>query len=209
MRNKQINQITVLKYMKIIVIIFSILLIAFIAVQVYFMSSQKDIESYAYTVEKKYDKFEVRNYEPSLFSSVKLDSDAYEESSSKGFRILAGYIFGGNDKEENIAMTSPVSMSLEKDMTMMFMVPKKFNRETLPTPNQSNIEFVEMPARKLAAITFGGWANNEKIEEYKQKLIAALAAEGITHGNKFFYFGYNAPMEVFNRRNEVLIELGM
>ena len=45
------------------------------------------------------------------------------------------------------------------------------------------------------------------IEKYKQKLKSALDSEGIAHTDKFYFFGYNAPYEVFNRKNEVIVEL--
>ncbi|MFT5749014.1 MAG: hypothetical protein ACI93S_000267, partial [Ancylomarina sp.] len=80
-------------------------------------------------------------------------------------------------------------------------------KETLPQPNQSQIEFREEPAKTVAAINFGGWANDEKIEKYKQKLKTVLDAEGITYTNQFYFFGYNPPYEVFNRKNEVIVEL--
>jgi hypothetical protein len=98
-------------------------------------------------------------------------------------------------------------MSLEDTMTMMFMVPKKFNKDMLPKPNQTGIEFKQEPAKILAAITFSGWANDTKIEKYKQDLKAVLDAEGIKYTNQFYFFGYNAPYEVFNRKNEVIVEL--
>lgn len=104
-------------------------------------------------------------------------------------------------------MTSPVAMSLEDSMTMMFMVPKKYNKETLPKPNQSQIKFEEVPAKRVAAITFGGWANDEKIECYKNQLIAALREKGIKQTQRFYFLGYNPPYEVFNRKNEVIVEL--
>ena len=104
-------------------------------------------------------------------------------------------------------MTSPVAMSLEDTMTMMFMVPRKFKRETLPQPNQSQIEFRQEPAKKVAAITFGGWSNDAKIDKYKAKLKADLDAEGITYTNRFYFLGYNPPFEIFNRKNEIIVEL--
>lgn len=195
------------KFMKAVFIIVGILLVAFIVVQLYFARAQKGIETYSYTVEKEFPTFEIRLYEPTLFSSVKLGADTYKGASSKGFSILAGYIFGGNEKQEKIAMTAPVSMSLEDSITMMFMVPKSYKKDELPEPNQRQIEFVEMPAKRMAAIRFSGWANDEKIEKYKQKLIKALEKEGVNYTNKFYFFGYNAPFEVVNRRNEVVIEL--
>jgi len=193
--------------MKIFYIIVAIIFIAFIIIQVFAMRGQKNIETYPYIVNKKYETFEIRGYEATLFTSVKLSSKAYKEASSKGFSILAGYIFGGNEKNEKIAMTSPVSMSLEDSMTMMFIVPKKMTKETLPKPNQCQIEFHEEPAKTVAAITFGGWADVDKIEKYKGLLKAALDEKGIAYTNKFYFLGYNPPYEFFNRKNEVIVEL--
>ena len=104
-------------------------------------------------------------------------------------------------------MTSPVSMSLDSTMTMMFMVPKKFQKETLPKPNESKIKFIEEPAKTVAAIRFGGWANDETIAKYKKELLAALESKGIKYTDRFYFLGYNAPYELFNRKNEIIIEL--
>ena len=193
--------------MKISMIILIIILSAFTLIQLYFINAQRTIERYPYVVVKKHKQFEIRNYETTLFTSVKLSKKGYKGSASKGFSILAGYIFGNNERNEKISMTSPVSMSLEDSMTMMFMVPKKFNKDNLPKPNQSGIEFKEEPAKTMAAIRFSGWANETKIEKYKQQLISALDAEGIKYTNRFYFFGYNAPYELFNRKNEILVEL--
>jgi len=78
--------------MKIVIIIVSIVLLIAI-VQIYISKSTKQTEQHNYTVIKTYDKFEIRKYDSALFSSVKLSKKGYKESSSEGFRILAGYIF--------------------------------------------------------------------------------------------------------------------
>ena len=193
--------------MKILLIILGVILIAFIVTQLFSFYSQRNIETYPYVVNKKYDTFEIRSYEATLFTSVKLSTKGYKNSSSKGFSILAGYIFGGNERNEKIAMTSPVTMSIEDSMTMMFMVPKTLEKEMLPKPNQPLIEFKEEPAKTVAAINFNGWANDKKIEKYKQELKSALDTEGIPYTDRFYFLGYNAPYEVFNRKNEIIVEL--
>ena len=193
--------------MKIITIALVSILLIFTFIQLYFIHLQRNIETYPYVVKKKYKQFEIRSYETTLFTSVKLSTKGYKNSSSKGFSILAGYIFGNNERSEKIAMTSPVSMSLEDSTTMMFMVPKKLKKDLLPKPNQTGIEFKQEPAKTLAAIRFSGWANDTKIEKYKQHLKAALDAEGIKYTNQFYFFGYNAPFEILNRKNEILVEL--
>jgi len=193
--------------MKILLIILGVILALIVIVQVFAFSGRKNIESYSYQVVKKYKDFEIRNYEASLFTTVKLSSKGYKDTSRKGFSILAGYIFGDNDKNKKIAMTSPVAMSLEDSATMMFMVPREFDKKTLPKPNQSQINFVEEPAKKIAAISFTGWANDEKILKYQKKLKLILETENISYTNQFYFFGYNPPYEIFNRKNEVIVEL--
>jgi len=193
--------------MKTVFITIGVGVLIFITIQVLATRSQNEIETYPYEVVKNYDDFEVRKYEASLFSSVKLSSKNYKSGSNEGFRKLAGYIFGGNDKEQKIAMTSPVAMSLDDTMTMMFMIPRNLKKEDLPKPNNSQIIFEEVPAKSVAAIRFGGWANDKKIEKYKKQLIKSLKKEGLEFTNRFYYLGYNPPYETVNRRNEVIVEL--
>ena len=193
--------------MKIILSIFGIILILFVISQLFFLNSQRNIETYAFTIIDSYETIEIRQYEASLFTSVQMSSNNYRKTSSKGFSVLAGYIFGGNDKEEKIAMTSPVAMSLKDSTTMLFLVPKKYTRDNLPVPNDSRIEFKVIPEKKVAAISFGGWANDSKIASFKKKLIDVLNSKGIKYTDNFYFLGYNAPMEVFNRKNEIIVEL--
>ena len=197
---------TIMK-MKIILSIFGIILILFVITQLFFLNSQRTIETYAFTIIDSYETIEIRQYEASLFTSVQMPSNKYRKTSSKGFSVLAGYIFGGNDKEEKIAMTSPVAMSLKDSTTMLFLVPKKYTRDNLPVPNDSRIEFKDIPEKRVAAIAFGGWANDSKIAAFKSKLITALNTKGIEYTDNFYFLGYNAPMEVFNRKNEIIVEL--
>ena len=193
--------------MKIILIIAGFILMGVVVVQLFAFKSQRNIETYNYIVQKKYDSFEIRTYEKTLFTTVQLPTSDFKNSSGKGFSVLAGYIFGGNDRNEKISMTSPVAMSIEDSMTMMFMVPKKYSLDELPKPNNSLITFQEVPSKTVAAIRFSGWANDLKIEKYKRELILSLEKEGINYNDQFYFFGYNAPYELFNRRNEIIVEL--
>ena len=193
--------------MKTFLIILGVLFLLFVGSQIYFYRSSRIIEGYKYSVTKAYEGFEIRKYEASLFTSVKLDTDTYKQASSKGFSILGGYIFGKYEKKEQISMTSPVALSLEEEMTIMFLVPKKFTKETLPKPENSEIQFIEVPEKKMAAITFGGWASDKKIEKYRLQLMAMLDNKAIKYSNKFSVLGYNSPFELLSRKNEIVVEL--
>ena len=192
--------------MKVVVIISSILVLLAIA-QIYISRSTQQTEQHRYKVIKKFDKFEIRKYDPALFSSVKLNKKGYKESASEGFGILAGYIFGDNKTNEKIAMTSPVVMELGDSSKMLFMVPKNYTLKNLPTPKNEKILFEKQEEKIMAAIRFDGWADDEKIEKYKSILRAELDKEQLNYIPKFIFLGYNPPFEVLNRRNEVVVEL--
>jgi hypothetical protein len=193
--------------MRATIVTLSILTLIFILSQAFVINSTKNIEMHEYDVIKQFDQFEIRKYRPANFSSIKIDANTYKESSGKGFRTLAGYIFGGNDENKKIAMTSPVEMDLEDSVTMKFMIPVEHEIEDLPKPNDANIRFSTEPEKIVAAIRFGGWANDTKIEKYKNQLVQLLQENNIAFKNKFSFFGYNPPYEVVNRRNEIIVEL--
>ena len=58
--------------MKIVYIVLSVIAVAFIAVQIFALKSQKNIETYPYVVNEKYDQFEIRRYEVTLFKQKRL-----------------------------------------------------------------------------------------------------------------------------------------
>ena len=60
-----------------------------------------------FTVSVKQGDFEVRDYPALVAAEVSVSGDR-KDAASKGFRLLAGYIFGGNTRQQSIAMTAPV-----------------------------------------------------------------------------------------------------
>lgn len=162
---------------------------------------------YDYKVLKTFDSFEIRKYAPANFSYVTIDAKTYDASSGNGFRQLAGYIFGGNETGQSIAMTSPVEMEMDDKMTMKFMVPGEYALKDLPEPNNKNVKFKQEPERIVAAIRFSGYANDAKIDFYKKALNKLLYIHGLRHTGDYSFMGYNSPFDFFNRRNEVIVEL--
>ena len=184
-----------------------LLVVLFLVVQSFISSKMSSIEQHKYTVLKKLDGIEIRRYESALFSSVILNQSSYEQSSNNGFRILAGYIFGGNSSGEKIAMTSPVAMELGDSVKMSFMVPSSKSEQDLPTPRNQAIFFEKQASKVMAAIRFGGWASDEKIEAHKKELASVLRANNIKFKGNFCYLGYNPPYKILNRKNEIIVEV--
>lgn len=165
------------------------------------------IEEPAYTVERAWEaeQIEIRSYAPRVMAVTTMQGDE-----DNGFRVLAGYIFGGNAEEQKIAMTAPVQQSMEGEREMAFMMPAEYELEDLPTPEDQRVLFREAPAYTAAAIQFSGWAAPEKADEHWQQLRRFLIAEGIDITGEPTLNQYNPPWTLpFMRRNEIIVPVAM
>jgi hypothetical protein len=164
------------------------------------------IEEPKYELLERLGKVEIRHYQPTVQAVTELNSNA---KTSSGFRTLAGYIFGGNAREEAIAMTAPVQETLGvASPEMAFTMPGDYDLATLPEPNDPGVNLVSVPERTLAVITFSGWATAGKIEKYRDRLEATLRNHQLEAVGPAMLNQYNPPWTPpFLRRNEVVLEI--
>ncbi|CAI8367247.1 MAG: Uncharacterised protein [Halieaceae bacterium] len=161
------------------------------------------IEEPVYQVEKAWEaeQIEIRAYAPRVMAVTGMTED-----SDSGFRVLAGYIFGGNAAEQKIAMTAPVQQSMAGEKEMAFMIPAEYALEDLPEPEDQRVSFREAPAYTAAVIQFSGWASADKADENWQQLRQFLIAEGIDITGEPTLNQYNPPWTLpFMRRNEIIV----
>jgi hypothetical protein len=161
------------------------------------------IEEPVYQVEKAWEaeQIEIRAYAPRVMAVTGMAED-----SDGGFRVLAGYIFGGNADEQKIAMTAPVQQSMAGEKEMAFMMPAEYALEDLPKPEDQRVSFREAPAYTAAVIQFSGWASADKADENWQQLRRFLIAEGIDITGEPTLNQYNPPWTLpFMRRNEIIV----
>ena len=184
------------------------LAIIFIVFQSFRKFSASTIETQKYRVVKKEHGFEVRFYPKATFATIRSSGANYKQVASSGFRKLAGYIFGGNHQNKSIAMTAPVRMEMsEKGSAMSFVMPEKYDMASLPKPNDATVEIKQSEEVYAAVIAFGGYANDEKIDDYKNKLVALLQKKNIKIIGNFNFLGYNAPYQFIGRKNEISIPI--
>ena len=165
-------------------------------------------EKQAYRVVKKEAGFEIRFYPSATMATVYSKADNYKSVASSGFNKLAKFIFGGNQQKESISMTAPVIMRItDKGSSMSFVMPQKYNESTLPIPNDPQIEIKKSQPAYFAALSFSGYANDEKIAIYQEKLAAMLKEKNIIRKEGFYFLGYNAPFQFIGRTNEVIIPI--
>ena len=157
-----------------------------------------------YIILKKIDNIEIRKYRESVNASYYSKG---KEERNNYFKNLAAYIFGDNNKNVSIAMTSPVTMKLYGNKEMIFRMPNNYTLDSLPKANNPKINFMTIASCTKAAIQYSGYSN-KNIEENKIKeLKNILERENINHNNKFELLVYNSPFEILNRRNEITINI--
>lgn len=179
-----------------------ILTIAILSVYALFSFNVNKTENYK--VVRNIDSVEIRQYPSLIYASY----HSKDSGNNSQFRVLANYIFGGNQQNEQIGMTSPVNMRISSaNQEMLFLMPERYEMESLPTPNSDEIEIMSMDARTVAAVRFSGYSNSAKVERKKQELLATLAKYDIEHTNEFELLVYDSPYKVLNRRNEVIVIL--
>lgn len=149
------------------------------------------------------DDFEIRFYHTALKAKVVSNGGA-----NSNFYKLFRFISGNNTNGEKIAMTTPVYMkSEEESSTMEFVMPANYDLQTISKPLDESISIFESEAKYYACIRYGGYSNSNKFEAHSKKLIKKLSDYDITSRGDIFYVSYNSPYKLFNRRNEVMIEI--
>jgi len=160
----------------------------------------QDTETQNYELVKVIDNFEIRFYPSTLKAKV---------TSDRNFSKLFRYISGNNDNNEKIAMTSPVYMTSNGDEnTMEFVLPSKYSIDNALQPIDKDIEVYSTKPGYYAAIEFGGYSNSDKVKKNHKILLQKLTENGYKTVQKLpISLTYNSPYKVFNRKNEVLIQI--
>ena len=83
------------------------MIILLINIMLFSSINQSSLETPKYKLVKKYKKFEIRDYEKMIVAYTNIKEE-YRQSTFTGFRRIANYIFGWNNKNMEIAMTAPV-----------------------------------------------------------------------------------------------------
>lgn len=171
----------------------------------------------SFAVERRASGLEIRQYQPYVVAQTEVNGPM-EVAGNEGFRRLAGFIFGGNDTGQKIAMTAPVAMAPMPEETRLtpkgggfvvqFMMPSSFTLASLPPPKDGRVTFLEVPARRIAALAYRGNWSEARYLLHLEKLNAALAKEGLKAKGSPVWARYDPPfMPTFMRTNEILVEI--
>lgn len=181
-------------------------------------------EEPAHTVSIQEGSFEVRDY-PALIAAEVTVSGTRSDAVSSGFKLLAGYIFGGNGRQQRIAMTAPVlqenSTGVAIPMTapvtqtaqgnqwaIRFMMPAAYTLESLPVPDNPQVRLRMLPASRVAVVMFSGLAGEDSIVQKTADLDAFVVRQQLTATGPATLARYDPPWTPwFMRRNELMLPL--
>ena len=178
------------------------------------------VEEPVFQTELKDGAFEIRDYPKLVVAEVDV-AGKQRSAASAGFRLLAGYIFGGNKGKQSIAMTAPVAqrptgetlapaaaaaIQNAAEWVVRFTMPSRYTLATLPQPNDARVRLRETPPAYVAVVRFSGLAWPNDVAAKTADLSAWMTGRRLRADGPPSLAQYNPPWTLwFLRRNEVMI----
>lgn len=167
-------------------------------------NSRASTETPVYKVTKTDGAFELRKY-----PDLKLAKTGMASDMDGSFMRLFGYISGKNEREEKIAMTTPVLIDRSANAgSMSFIVPKAVEANGAPKPKADAVKVEAWKGGTLAVHRFDGSARGKNEAEAVQKLRAWCSDQKLTTEGEPVFAYYDPPWTPsFLRRSEVMIRV--
>ncbi|XP_055060024.1 heme-binding protein 2 [Misgurnus anguillicaudatus] len=157
------------------------------------------------------DQYEVRHYSATRWIST--DAEAYflGVGAAMAFRRLYHYISGDNTEGVKFEMTAPILVEVPEETkmwepaiyTLSFLLPSSY-QENPPIPTNDKLYFSNMPDMDVYVGIYGGWMLSITSRLHAHLLSKALLKVN-AHYNHTHHFavGYDSPLKLLNRHNEV------
>ena len=180
--------------------------------------------------------FEVRHYAPILIAETIVEGDM-DAASSKGFRLIADFIFGNNlssdtDKKSKIAMTAPVtvepqsskiamtapvtvepqaaesSMKTTKTWRINFVMPSQYTLATIPKPKNNAVTLREVPSKYFIVHKYSGFNTISRVQAKTDEAVEWATKRSYKIIGTPQLSRYDPPWTLpMFRRNEIMIEI--
>ncbi|KAG7372014.1 SOUL heme-binding domain containing protein [Nitzschia inconspicua] len=189
-----------------------------------FLETPEGLEEPPYTVVETCDLYEIRDYDgysvASTAVSTTSDSASMEGvANGQAFNLLAAYLFGGNEAQKQMSMTTPVTTTSSGEMRFYlapmpggFPAPAVSKSGASTTDSNVAVDIVEVPPARLAIRKFTGFVTDGEVARQKDTLLQALEMDGVEldvpHGAvvPHVVFQYNPPYTLpIVRRNEIAV----
>ena len=207
-----------------------------LTLSVFWMGNAMAIEEPTFKVLVSDGSFEIRQYAPMLIAETLVEGDM-DEASSKGFRLIADFIFGNNQVSDSqikskIAMTAPVTaepqsskismtapvtleptsaamtMQTAKQWRISFVMPSQYTLENIPKPNNNAVRLKDIPGKYFAAQTYSGFNTLARVQRKTDETLAWAGQRSLKVIGTPQISRYDPPWTLpMFRRNEILVEI--
>lgn len=187
-----------------------------------------------YVKELKLGRLELRRYAPQIRATTWVDASTWSEALSEGFQRLADYLFGGNEYEEHLAMTTPVLLSMPASGSqrrggesfqapgvatlsqlngpgrrqMAFVMPRELKLDELPHPKDRRVLLAGARAQRVATLSFRGAYGGDLPAHKRNELLFLVKCAGLKPISEVWFAAYDGPSTLpVLRHNEVLVEV--
>jgi len=180
--------------------------------------------------------FEVRHYAPVLIAETIVEGDM-DAASSKGFRLIADFIFGNNlssdtDKKSKIAMTAPVTvepqsskiamtapvtvepqaaesnMKTAKTWRINFVMPSQYTLANIPKPKNNTVTLREVPSKYFIVHKYSGFNTVSRVQTKTDETVEWAIKRSYKMIGTPQLSRYDPPWTLpMFRRNEIMIEI--
>jgi len=180
--------------------------------------------------------FEVRHYAPVLIAETIVEGDM-DAASSKGFRLIADFIFGNNqqvdsDKKAKIAMTAPVtvepqsskiamtapvtvepqtaetSMKKAKTWRINFVMPSQYTLANIPKPKNNAVSLREVPSKYFIVHKYSGFNTVSRVQTKTDETVEWAIKRSYKMIGRPQLSRYDPPWTLpMFRRNEIMLEI--
>jgi hypothetical protein len=179
---------------------------------------------------------EIRHYAPMLIAETVVEGDM-DEASNQGFRRIADYIFGNNQKADSgqaskiamtapvtveprptkIAMTAPVTVepqSAQSDVKaanvwrIHFVMPSQYTLDTIPKPKNDSVTLREVPGKHVVVLKYSGFNTLARVQQKTDEALAWARARSLQIVGTPQLSRYDPPWTLpMFRRNEIMLEI--
>ena len=194
------------------------------------------IEEPKYDVIQTDGSFEIRKYAPILIAETFVDGDM-DEASSKGFRLIADFIFGNNQVTDSnasskiamtapvtaepvskkIAMTAPVTAEpLSSESTMQavkkwrihFVMPSQFTLANIPKPKNDAVTLRDVPSKFFVVHSYSGFNSLARVQAKTDEALEWANRKALKVLGQPQLSRYDPPWTLpMFRRNEIMLEV--
>jgi hypothetical protein len=110
---------------------------------------------------------------------------------------------------ENLIMTSSImDDQVNNKWSINFVMPQEYSLDTLPKPNNSQIDIIEVPSEKYAVIIFSGLVRESSYTDKAKLLSNYFKQNNFEKRGAIKIARYNPPWTLpFFRRNELMVKI--